>query len=195
MREASSVLVKVLSTLALSLLQPFGAVGGTITFMDLGETGATISSTSDLVGRVTFVCGTPESCVVTVLAPGPGYTPGGGPGRINVFELNAPSVVSDTMLFSGNNTITFASDIEGIPLTPLTGAQSVIEDSSPKNLAVLQWTLAGSPTVNDQIAIASDVEPQTPEPSTILLILGGFALLGIRTSLRRTKRGEPSSAV
>lgn len=110
--------------------------------------------------------------------------------RANIFDPGT-DLLSDTYSVSaaaGSQSfiINFRSDVEGgIPLVPLTGpnVQTIIENGLYQSIGIA--TLSDGSTVDFQFR--SDVEP-VPEPSTLLLMGSGAAILALRKRSRGSSR-------
>ena|ERR1035437_1670165 len=177
MLKTSSALVKVLPALALSFLLPFSAVAGTITFFDLTD----VNTVTDDTGRGVVHCGL-EFCLVSLFAPTGGFSAQSSTG-VFVGELGG-SLISDMLITGtavGRNTIDlqWSSDDESGNLGTCSsrGGCTIIEDGTVQTLYTVIWNNAnGNFLSSDTIKFQSDA---VPEPSTMVLILVGFAVLGI----------------
>jgi len=183
-----STLLKVLAvSLCLSLFQPLNAVAGVITFFDSTE-GLTFTLSPDLIASGATGSCMGEVCTVKILPPpgcGPNSGCGAGYGSNTILDQIGTSV-SDTVFWTPmiDNTqnissflLTFTSDSEmGLPASSVNimrengTIQQAINSSlfwdSPQGMVILQ----------EDVFFQSDVT-EAPEPSTILLVLIGFAAL------------------
>ena len=183
-----SVPFAVLATLALSFLVPSRVLAGTITVFDLTDT-LTFSVSSDIVSRVTgglaggaFCLG--ETCSF-IIAPPAGTTGGSYSARTNIFGPDGP--LSDTFQFLNGNP-TFQSDSEtGPALVPFpTPFSSLTENGTVQQVGVMSFNnAAGTVIETNTMFMQSDATPETPEPSSVVLTLAGFAVLFKYRSIAR----------
>jgi hypothetical protein len=183
-----SVPFAVLATLALSFLVPSRVLAGTITVFDLTDT-LTFSVSSDIVSRVTgglaggaFCLG--ETCSF-IIAPPAGTTGGTYSARTNIFGPDGP--LSDTFQFLNANP-TFQSDSEtGPALVPFpTPFSSLTEDGTVQQVGRMSFNnAAGGVIETNTMFMQSDATPETPEPSSVVLTLAGFAVLFKYRSIAR----------
>ena len=195
MGSRSLCLIKSLAAVvALFCISPAGAVAGTITFFDTVDT---VTYTDD-TGRASGSC-VGESCSLTLLAPGAVSTGtvtisfiGGGavwlePGH----PFNPPFIeISDTFcgapfadpptchfINSGGLTtavtIEFASDVDNHQ--PVIFQAPTVEDGTIQTAFTITWGGLATDTVKFQ----SDVVPVVPEPSSIVLLVTGVAVVGL----------------
>ena len=185
MLKTSSAFVKVLPALALWFLQPLAAVANTITFTDS-------SVTTDIPSRVSGGCvvGVPEVCTVQLLPPSP--PPGGGTSWQQTLNILEPTdnTISDTLTINGTfdtnfNVLFFTLVFTSGDNLPSVGGNILREDGTLQTASSINWfNPTGGTVVTDVIKFQSG---ETPEPSTVLLILVGFAPLGLAAIRRRLK--------
>jgi hypothetical protein len=183
-----SVPFAVLATLALSFLVPSRVLAGTIVVFDLTDT-LTFSVSSDIVSRVTgglaggaFCLG--ETCSF-IIAPPAGTAGGNYSARTNIFGPDGP--LSDTFQFLNANP-TFQSDSEtGPALVPFpTPFSSLTENGTVQQVGVMSFNnAAGAVIETNTMFMQSDATPETPEPSSVVLTLAGFAVLFKYRSIAR----------
>lgn len=140
-------------------------------------------------------CGVTETCNVTV-----GLVQFVSPGvdlRFNIFDPNSVTrSLSDTLQIvsaAGTDTfvLTFKSDVEGVPLSPLLNATSVVEDGTVQTEATIPLN-GGFAGQNFIVSVQSDVETAAPEPSSIqLLALGLLGIAIVAKRVERAKGGRP----
>lgn len=185
MLKTSSAFVKVLPALALWFLQPLAAVANTITFTDS-------SVTTDIPSRVSGGCvvGVPEVCTVQLLPPSP--PPGGGTSWQQTLNILEPTdnTISDTLTINGTfdtnfNVLSFTLIFTSGDNLSSVGGNILREDGTLQTASSINWfNPTGGTVVTDVIKFQSG---ETPEPSTVLLILVGFAPLGLAAIRRRLK--------
>ena len=185
MLKTSSAFVKVLPALALWFLQPLAAVANTITFTDS-------SVTTDIPSRVSGGCvvGVPEVCTVQLLPPSP--PPGGGTSWQQTLNILEPTdnTISDTLTINGTfdtnfNVLSFTLIFTSGDNLSSVGGNILREDGTLQTASSINWfNPTGGTVVTDVIKFQSG---ETPEPSTVLLILVGFAPLGLAAVRRRLK--------
>jgi PEP-CTERM motif len=125
------------------------------------------------------------------------------PINFNIYEDPSLAVLSDTFSLSVHdfssiggtpNTVlaTFISDMEGTPLTPLTGGNliNLVETGSIQTLGTVTFVDAnGSPIDAIEYQFVSDVS-DVPEPSSLVLGVGllGLIVLRHRSAVQRLRR-------
>jgi hypothetical protein len=193
MLKTSSAFVKVLPALALWFLQPLAAVANTITFTDS-------SVTTDIPSRVSGGCvvGVPEVCTVQLLPPSP--PPGGGTSWQQTLNILEPTdnTISDTLTINGTfdtnfNVLFFTLVFTSGDNLPSVGGNILREDGTLQTASSINWfNPTGGTVVTDVIKFQSG---ETPEPSTVLLILVGFAPLGLAAIRRRLKASRALESI
>jgi hypothetical protein len=193
MLKTSSAFVKVLPALALWFLQPLAAVANTITFTDS-------SVTTDIPSRVSGGCvvGVPEVCTVQLLPPSP--PPGGGTSWQQTLNILEPTdnTISDTLTINGTfdtnfNVLSFTLIFTSGDNLSSVGGNILREDGTLQTASSINWfNPTGGTVVTDVIKFQSG---ETPEPSTVLLILVGFAPLGLAAVRRRLKASRALESI
>lgn len=193
MLKTSSAFVKVLPALALWFLQPLAAVANTITFTDS-------SVTTDIPSRVSGGCvvGVPEVCTVQLLPPSP--PPGGGTSWQQTLNILEPTdnTISDTLTINGTfdtnfNVLSFTLIFTSGDNLSSVGGNILREDGTLQTASSINWfNPTGGTVVTDVIKFQSG---ETPEPSTVLLILVGFAPLGLAAIRRRLKASRALESI
>ena len=138
-------------------------------------------------------CGVTETCNVSV-----GLMAFVSPGvdlRFNIFDPNSVTLSDTLQIVSAAGTdafvLTFKSDVEGVPLSPLLNAASVVEDGTVQTEATIPLN-GGFAGQNFIVSVQSDVETAAPEPSSIqLLALGLLGMAIVAKRVERAKGGRP----
>jgi len=171
------------------------ATAGFITFHDLTDI---VTVSTDLGSRVIVGnnCGTGETCTVTLSGPAEARRATGWDSGFNIYEPGSnKQIVSDILRISTttNNIdetifeITFTSDSDGAPLSPVAGLNGVEESGAVQFGGSITWGAPGVPTIFDTIQFQSDVEA-APEPSTLLLVGSVVAVAFARSRVDRRVR-------
>jgi hypothetical protein len=166
----------------------------TITFLDSTDT---LKYSVNFGGSTTInTCppsATPELCAVLGLTFPPGTVAPGTQLLFNIYEPDGVTL-SDTLDVTtsidaggtpyGNINAVFQSDVDGVPLAPLVGGTSIVEDGTVQTAATIPFTggLAGQ---NFIVQFQSDIDA-VPEPRwgvLVTLLVLGIALVAKRRRL------------
>jgi hypothetical protein len=161
----------------LTLLQPFSAAAGTITFSDLSETGP-VGVITDTVGTASRIfilgCG-PEFCDLELRSPAAGFFDFNPPQVVYIKEEAPSDLVSDYVFIMPRFDVVeilFQSDNDNGNLGTCSsvGGCSIIEDGSVQTALTVTWQ-NGVTTATDTIKFESDVVPEPPLAGLTLIAL------------------------
>ena len=179
---------------ALSTLTARRAAAATINFFDIGSA-PYVTVTGTDASRVTYT-GTgcvAEVCTVTI-APPPFADPSqaiSGLGAVSIFDPSDNTLLSDSYTmnalssggFVGGATLVFTSGLNQ-HVTPSFGLGNITETGLLQSLDTVTWSLRPTNPNVPPRAFFSDqvnfVSSELPEPSSMILMVGGLLGLGMR---------------